>query len=95
MLSVRGYQKRVIYLKNTGSPLFDEAYFIVSREGEATGLAGGDMVYEANRIIDESLDGERVGGRRNVLRRILSFALPFLLGAVISTVVCIIVVSVL
>lgn len=94
MLSVRGYQKRVIYLKNTGSPLFDEAYFIVSREGEATGLARGDMVYEANRIIDESLDGESVEGRKSVLRRVISFALPFLLGAVISTVVCIIFMSI-
>ena len=94
MLSVRGYQKRVIYLKNTGSPLFDEAYFIVSREGEATGLVEGDMVYEANRIIDESLDGERVGGRRAVLRRVLGFALPFICGVVISTVVCIILVSI-
>ena len=95
MLSVRGYQKKVIYLKNTGSPLFDEAYFIVSREGEATGLAEGDMVYEANRIIDESLDGESGGERRVMLRRILGFGLPFLLGAVISTVVCIVLVSVL
>lgn len=94
MLLVRGYQKRVIYLKNTGSPLFDEAYFIVSREGEATGLARGDMVYEANRIIDESLDGESVRGPGARLRRVLSFALPFLLGAVISTVVCVILVSV-
>lgn len=92
---MRGYQKKVIYLKNTGSPLFDEAYFIVSREGEATGLAEGDMVYEANRIIDESLDGESGGERRVVLRRILGFGLPFLLGAVISTVVCIVLVSVL
>ena len=92
---MRGYQKKVIYLKNTGSPLFDEAYFIVSREGEATGLAEGDMVYEANRIIDESLDGESGGERRVMLRRILGFGLPFLLGAVISTVVCIVLVSVL
>ena len=92
---MRGYQKRVIYLKNTGSPLFDEAYFIVSREGEATGLAEGDMVYEANRIIDESLDGESGGERRVVLRRILGFGLPFLLGAVVSTVVCITLVLVL
>ena len=88
---MRGYQKRVIYLKNTGSPLFDEAYFIVSREGEATGLGGGDMVCEASRIIDESLNEESVGRQSLVLRRILGFALPFLLGAVISTAVCIII----
>ncbi len=91
---MRGYQKRVIYLKNTGSPLFDEAYFIVSREGEATGLVESDMVYEANRIIDESLNGESAKGRSAMLRRVLGFALPFVLGAVISTVVCVILMSV-
>ena len=95
MKSVRGYQKRVIYLKNTGSPLFDEAYFIVSREGEATGLAKGDMIYEANRIIDESLDGESIEGRGGTFRRALGFALPFLLGAVISTAVCVFLSSIL
>ena len=90
---MRGYQKRVIYLKNTGSSLFDEAYFIVSREGAEAGLGQGDMVCEANRIIDESLDGESSGGRRAMLRRVLGFLFPFLLGAVISTAVCIILMS--
>ncbi len=90
---MRGYQKKVIYLKNTGSHLFDEAYFIVSREGEATGLGQGDMVYEANRIIDESLDGEHGGQRRVRLRAVLRFLLPFLLGVAISTAVCIIAIS--
>ena len=93
MLSVRGYQKRVIYLKNTGSPLFDEAYFIVSREGEATGLAESNMVCEANRIIDESLSVECEGKQKDAVRRIFSFLLPFLLGAVISTAIFLLLLS--
>lgn len=92
---MRGYQKRVIYLKNTGSPLFEEAYFIVSREGEAIGLEQGDMVYEANRIIDESLDGGATSGKKAKIWKVLGFGIPFLLGAVISTVVCIVLMSVL
>ena len=88
---MRGCQKSVIYLKNTGSELFDEAYFVVSREGESLGVGESDMIYEANRIIDESLNEESVGRQSLVLRRILGFALPFLLGAVISTAVCVII----
>ena len=50
---MRGYQKRIIYLKHTGSHLFDEAYFVVSPNGAAA--KKDDMVIEANRIIEESI----------------------------------------
>ena len=63
---MRGYQKKVIFLKDTGSHLFDEAYFVVSREGEAAHIEQSDMVFEANRIIKESLEGKesRMGRER-------------------------------
>ena len=47
---MRGYQRKVIFLKDTGSHLFDEAYFVVSRKGEDAGIGKGDMILEANRI---------------------------------------------
>ena len=31
---LKGYQKRVIYLKNTGSEIFKEAYFVVDERKE-------------------------------------------------------------
>ena len=79
--SLKGYQKRVIYLKNTGSHIFDEAYFVVSREGEGA-LTKSDMVLEANRIIEESLNEGAVEKRRR--SGALSFLLPFFLGALMS-----------
>ena len=51
---MRGYQKRVIYLKNTGSRDFEEAYFIVREDGAADGRSSLHMIEEANRIFDEN-----------------------------------------
>ena len=83
---MRGCQKRVIFLKNTGSHLFDEAYFIVSRACEDAQIVEGDMVCEANRIIDESLGIYGSGLKRGGVGRMLSFLFPFLLGILISTI---------
>ena len=52
---MRGYQKKVIFFKDKGSHLFDEAYFVISRRGEEANINQSDMVSEANRIIRESL----------------------------------------
>ncbi len=80
---MRGCEKKVIHLKNTGSPFFDEAIFIVSKEGEEVSVVEGDMVVEANRIIKESLNVKE----KKILwrgRKIVSFAIPFFLGAFVS-----------
>ena len=76
---MKGYQKKVIYLKNTGSHIFDEAMFFVSREGEEQRLGHGDMVIEASRIIEESLGKENRRGR-DARSGIFAFLAPFLLG---------------
>ena len=76
---MKGYQKKVIYLKNTGSHIFDEAMFFVSREGEEQRARYSDMVDEASRIIDECLGKENRRGR-DVKRGFFAFFAPFLLG---------------
>ena len=49
---VRGCQKKIIYLKNTDSDVFDEAYFILNdKYPEVSGEC--DMIKEANRILGE------------------------------------------
>ena len=85
---MKGYQKRVIYLKNTGSHIFDEAVFFVKGENDLKELGKGDMVNEANRIIEESLGKLDTQGRGS--GRFLGFFAPFLLGVS----VCILAVSV-
>ena len=81
---MRGYQKKVIFLKNTGSHLFDEAYFVVSREGEAAHVEQSDMIFEANRIIKESLEGKESRIKGNDKGFFLGFLIPFFLGARIT-----------
>lgn len=81
---MRGYQRKVIFLKNTGSPYFDEAYFVVSQEGEGASVEQSDMVLEANRIINESLEDPTSRIRRERARKKREFLIPFFLGALIS-----------
>ena len=81
---MRGYQKKVIFLKNTGSHLFDEAYFVVSREGEAAHIEQSDMIFEANRIIKESLEDEELRVRGENKGLFSGVIIPFFLGAFIT-----------
>jgi hypothetical protein len=81
---MRRYQKKVIFLKDTGSHLFDEAYFVVSRKGEEAQICKSDMIFEANRIIKESIGDreKRVKRERGVFS--LRVIVPFFIGAIIS-----------
>lgn len=81
---MRGYQRKVIFLKDTGSHLFDEAYFVVSRRGEEANIGKSDMILEANRIIKESLTyrEKRARGIKSLLRR--DVIIPFSVGSLVS-----------
>jgi hypothetical protein len=80
---VRGAEKKVIHLKNTGSNIFSEAYFIVSEGVSNSRTQIKDMLSEADRIIDESISRESTD-RRELGRKILRFILPFLLGVILT-----------
>ena len=82
---MKGYQKKVIFLKNTGSHLFDEAYFVVSRQGEEAAIGQSDMILEANRIIRESIGDNAQNVRRGKGERTWSFFPPFFLGVFVSS----------
>ena len=79
---MRAYQKRVIFLKNTGTDSFESAYFVISDKC-AEKKDSEDMVSEAKRIIKESF------GRGARFPRILrlSFLFPFVLGVSVSVAV--------
>ena len=78
---VRGCQKKIIYLKNTGSEVFDEAYFVIGNKGLAQELVERDLIEEANRILDECISQEEaVGTRRKIKRFFKAKVLPFTLG---------------
>ena len=90
---VRGCQRKVIFLKNTESKIFSEAYFIVDDRTPDTCEA--DMIREANRIINENLAlgaGERGRGSRfsRAVGAVTRGIPAFLLGGGLATVLCLI-----
>ena len=84
---LRGIQKQVIVVQDTGSEFFDPAIFIVSAKGQ--GRRRGDMVAAARGIVDARLRSGRVkrpetGRRRLILAAALGSAVTLLLGLLLS-----------
>ena len=78
---VRGTQKRIVYVKNTGGTVFEEAIFVV-KDGKEPGLSDGDMLGEATRIIEEH--AVRSGRREEERRKNFPAWLFFLFGMLLS-----------
>lgn len=53
---LKGAQKRMIVIRTRDSRLFEEAYFVMRRDLPDSATHGADMLEEANRIIQHSLD---------------------------------------
>ncbi len=83
---MRGYQRKIIILKSTGSEHFDEAYFIVKSDADE-GASRLDLVKEANRIIEENFGKKR---RLTKLFRVPTL-IAFAAGALLSLSVCLLV----
>ncbi len=74
----KGYKRRVIVVKETGSRLFDAAYFVV-RDGMPEDSIQ-DMVEEASRIINSKISEESCPAS---YKRLLAFSLGVALASVI------------
>ena len=91
---IKGCQKSIIHLKDTGSPYFEEAYFIVSRGSDIVAF-GEDMIKEALNIVKSSTaDAKSRNLQKRKQRRDLvmkgASALSFVFGIVmlIYTLIC-------
>ena len=73
---VKGYKRNVVLLKNTGSEIFDMAYFIMKDSVNSDNV---DIVREANRILEENTLKKNGNGRK-----ILPLILAFSLGAALT-----------
>jgi len=51
----KGAQRRMILLKNTGSELFESAYFILNENAAVQRAGEDDMIREANRIVSSNM----------------------------------------
>ncbi len=78
---MRGYQKKVIYLKNTGSRSFEEAYFVLKdNDSGAPRRSEASMIDEANLIIEENFGK----GRRGFFYLKMWYLLSFFVGFCLS-----------
>ena len=81
---LKGCQKRIIMINDTGSDIFDQAYFIIKDANICDRFCKTDMIREANRIIDNNLLGAYFSGERKKKRGrydVRSFVLGALFGA--------------
>ena len=83
---MRGYQKRVIFVKNTGSRHIEEAYFVMRSDVSGAEASRELIVEEADRIIKESF-GDRGKG---YLYKKRWYILSFLVGCTVTIAVCMI-----
>ena len=79
-VSVRGSEKKIIYVKDTGSKIFEEAYFVIRRgvDAENPRPTENDMVEEATRILSQNGADYPASHRR---RRRIARWISFLAGA--------------
>ena len=87
---MKGCQRKVIFLKNTGSDMFDEAYFVVSRDCENEKICEDSMIAAANRIINDSIELDKEKKKKRILKLVLKNLLPFAVGVGLSALVMII-----
>lgn len=89
---VRGCQKRTVHIRDTGSKYYEEAFFIL-RPGALDSNAQSDMIEEAMRIAEETLNSavpEKKRKKKNT-RDLLIFASGFISGALAAAAVLLIV----
>lgn len=77
---IKGAQKKMIVVRTSDSPIFEEAYFVM-RNGKCH--EERDMIEEANRIIDHS-GIKRKERRRDASRALVISLCSFMGGSVIG-----------
>jgi hypothetical protein len=88
---VRGCQKKIVYLKNTGSNMFDEAYFVV-RDCALGNNDECDMIKEANRILDECVAfEEKKSLPKTLVEKLKRNIIPFFIGITLGVVITVLI----
>ncbi len=83
---IRGAQKRMVVLRTADSEIFEEVYFVLRR---SRGEGEGDIIKEANRIVENAVGHKkRGGGLKNKLIFVSIFLCGCGLGALATAVIC-------
>ena len=80
---LKGCQKKIVRLQSAGSHLFDEAFFVL--RDDAAAPATGDMLAEANRILEENMLPRRRARRPRSFLSFLFYAALFLAGGILAS----------
>ena len=92
---LRGAKKNMIVVRTRDSRMFEEAYFVMRRDSVLSGADEADMLWEANRILENALpragrelSEPATGGRRSRLRGLLWFGLGLVSGGGLTGLLC-------
>lgn len=83
---IKGCNRRVIVMKDTGNDMIEEAIFVLKSAGEKNGFSENDIIRHANSILDDGSRKERFSGlSMNVVKpKRFSRLSDFLSGLVIG-----------
>lgn len=84
---VKGFNRRVIVMKNTDSDFFDEAYFIIKENCPLKKKRGEGPLDEAKRIVRDIQREKTPPSPASLALRNMTF---FLLGLLVGVSICII-----
>ena len=87
---IKGINKNMIVVKNTGSRYFEEAHFII--KNCASDRAERDLIKEASEIVGNVLaeSGKVSRPKAKILKGIITFLLSFISGAALGIMLCLI-----
>lgn len=74
---IKGVERKIITVKNTGSPYIEEAYFLLKKE---CALSSADIIGEANRIVNSLTSGLFENGKKEMPKKGIPAFLYFLAG---------------
>ena len=77
---LRGTQRHMIVVRTRNSPLFEEAYFVMRRDADRLEAERPDMLWEANRILENALPSAG-NERRSLLKERIGRGVWFLMGS--------------
>lgn len=80
---IRGCEKKIIFIKDTGCDFFEEAYFVINPNHE--GSSKKDIIKEATNIANGAFRYDMRSNRRgNKFKSIMLSAIGFLTGVAVT-----------
>ncbi len=85
---IKGINKNMIVVKNTGSRYFEEAHFII--KNGISDCSERDLVKEASKIVGTVLteNGKMSKPKGRIIKGLITFILSFISGAALGIMIC-------